>query len=174
MLATQITGKKIAGQYLEVNIMMNEEGPNDEGMTKDEGPNVEGMANEARPKRFDLEERTTRLGRSIISLAKKIKENAITRPLISQLVRAGTSVGANYCEADDAHSKKEFIQKISFCRKESRETKYWLSVVAESNPELKADSLILWQEARELNLIFSAIVNKMKRRLENDELRSPK
>lgn len=149
--------------------MTNDEGPNDEGRTNDEGSNDEGMTNGSMTKRFDLEERTTRFGKGIINFARRIRENAITRPLISQLVRAGTSIGANYCEADDAHSRKEFIQKISFCRKEARETKYWLSVVVESNPELKTESFKLWREARELNLIFAAIVNKMKRKLGNDE-----
>ncbi len=57
-------------------------------------------------KEFDLEERTARFGEEIIRFARKIKEDAVTRPLISQLVRAGTSIGANYLEADDAESQK--------------------------------------------------------------------
>ena len=74
-----------------------------------------------------------------------------------QLVRAGTSVGANYCEADDAGSKKEFRYRISICKRESRETKHWLRMIAAAVPEQKADARVLWQEAKELNLIFGAI-----------------
>ena len=72
-------------------------------------------------------------------------------------MRAGTSVGANYCEADDSESKKDFRHKIGLCRKESRETKYWLRMIAVAEPALKDDARALWQEAKELNLIFGAI-----------------
>ena len=75
----------------------------------------------------------------------------------SQLVRAATSVGANYCEADDGVSKKDFRNKIGICRKESREAKHWLRMVATANDDLKTEARALWQEAKELNLIFSQI-----------------
>ena len=81
-------------------------------------------------------------------------------PLISQLVRAGTSVGANYCEADDAVSKKDFKNKIGTCRKEARETKLWFRMIAAAEPELKMEARKLWQEAKELHLIFAAIWRK--------------
>ena len=74
--------------------------------------------------KYDLEERTAKFGEEIIKFAKKIPENSITKSLISQLVKAGTSVGANYCEADDAESKKDFKHKIGICKKEDRETKH--------------------------------------------------
>jgi four helix bundle protein len=70
---------------------------------------------------FDLEEWTAVFGEDVIRFAKTIPKNAVTLPLISQVVRSGTSVGANYCEADDAASKKDFKNKICTCRKESRE-----------------------------------------------------
>jgi len=126
--------------------------------------NEEKMTNKSmlKNKIFDLEDRTAKFGVDVIKFAKKIKENSVTRSLISQLVRAGTSVGANYCEADDAHSKKDFLHKISISRKESRETKHWLRMIAETLPELRDDAKILWKEAQELNLIFSAIVNRSK------------
>lgn len=111
-------------------------------------------------KNYDLEERTAVFGEAVIVFARKIPVDPVTRSLIDQLVRAGTSVGANYCEADDAHTKKEFGQKISYCRKESRETKHWLRMVAKAVPELREESLVIWQEAHELNLIFSSIVRK--------------
>jgi four helix bundle protein len=109
---------------------------------------------------FDLEERTAQFGEAVIRFAKTISKNPVTTPLISQLVRAGTSVGANYCEADDAVSKKDFKNKIGTCRKESRETKLWLRMIAAAEPELKTEARKLWQEAKELHLIFAAIWRK--------------
>lgn len=120
------------------------------------------MTNEINPKRYDLEERTAKFGEAVINFAKKIKEDSVARPLISQLVRSGTSVGANYSEADDAESKKDFKHKIGICKKEARESKHWLRMIAMAVPESKQEAKILWQEAKELNLIFNAIVNKIK------------
>ncbi|MDD5164197.1 MAG: four helix bundle protein [Patescibacteria group bacterium] len=111
--------------------------------------------------KYDLEERTAKFGEEIIKFAKKISENAVNKPLIPQLVRAGTSVGANYCEADNAESKKDFKHKIGICKKESRETKHWLRIIVIAAPELKEEARILWQEAKELNLIFNAIVHSI-------------
>lgn len=74
-----------------------------------------------------MEERTARFGEAIIRFAKRIPVNPVTAPLIPQLVGAGTSVGANYNEANDAESKRDFRHKIGICRKESRETKHWLT-----------------------------------------------
>jgi four helix bundle protein len=118
--------------------------------------NVEGTKPPS-TKAYDLEERTGRFGEAIIAFAKRIPVNLVTEPLIPQLVRAGTSVGANYCEADDSGFKKEFRYRVSICKRESRETKHWLRMVAAAAPELKADGRPLWQEAKELNLIFSVI-----------------
>ena len=111
--------------------------------------------------KYDLEDRTTKYGTAIIIFAKKIVENSVTRPIISQLVRSGTSVGANYCEADNAESRKDFKHKISLCKKEAKETKYWLRMIETTNPSLSGEIDGLFQEAKELNLIFSAIVNSM-------------
>jgi len=108
-------------------------------------------------KEFDLEERTARFGEEIIDFAKKVPVTPITEKLIGQLVRAGTSVEANYCEADDAGSKKEFRHRISLCKRESRETKFWLRMIVRAATELKDEGRPLWQEAKELNLIFGAI-----------------
>jgi four helix bundle protein len=109
---------------------------------------------------FDLEERTVRFGKAVIGLAKRVPVNPVTGSLISQLVRAGTSVGANYAEADDASTKKEFFQKIGYCRKEARETKYWLRMIGTAEPSLKEPARELWQEAKELHLIFAAIMRQ--------------
>src|SRR5690348_17343712 len=83
----------------------------------------------ASPQVFDLEERTARFGEMITRFSKKIPRGPGNDRLIGQLVGAGTSVGANYCEADDAVSKKEFRNKIGACRKEARETKFFLRMV---------------------------------------------
>jgi len=123
------------------------------------------MSNEGKKLKYDLEERTAEFGKTIILFVKKIPENSITRPLISQLVRAGTSVGANYCEADAAETKKDFKHKIGICRKEARETKHWLRMIVVAVPEIKEDARKLWKEAKELNLIFSAIVRSTQKNL---------
>lgn len=89
---------------------------------------------------YDLEERTARFGEAIIAFAKKIPVTPITQRMIPQLVDAGTSIGANYCEADDAGSRKEFRYRISVCRRESRETKHWLRMVVSAVPDLKTEA----------------------------------
>lgn len=114
---------------------------------------------DAKP-RFDLEERTARFGEAVIAFAKTISGNPITTPLIGQIVRSATSVGANYCEADNAGSKKEFRHRINICQRETRETKHWLRMIAAAEPKTKDDGRKLWQEAKELHLIFSAILRK--------------
>jgi four helix bundle protein len=106
---------------------------------------------------YDLEERTARFGETIIDFAKKIPPGPLTDRIISQLVGAGTSVGANYDEADDAVSKKEFLKCIGTCKKEARETKHFLRMAARAVPELKSESRELWLEARALHLIFAKI-----------------
>ena len=107
--------------------------------------------------RFDLEERTACFGEAIVAFAKRIPVTQVTRSLIDQVVRSGTCIGANYCEADDAVSKKDFKNKIGTCRTESKETKHWLRMLAAAQPELRDDARVLWQEAKELNLIFGKI-----------------
>ena len=119
-------------------------------MTNGENTNSEG-------RKYDLEERTAKFGEAVIAFARGIPRDPVTTPLISQVVRAGTSVGANYCEADDAVSRKEFKHKIGTCKKEARETKFWLRQIAAAAPDCKAECRTLWQEAKELHLIFAKI-----------------
>lgn len=109
---------------------------------------------------FDLEERSARFGEAVIAFAKTVPTNVVTIPLIGQLVRSGTSIGANYCEADEAVSKKDFRNKIGTCKKEARETKHWLRMIAAADPDKKLPARPLWQEAKELHLIFAAIYRK--------------
>ena len=119
------------------------------------------MTNDKISKKYDLEERTAKFGEEIIRFAKLVPITPVTISLIEQLIRAGTSVGANYCEADDAESKQDFRHKIGICKKEARETKHWLRMIAVAVLELKDKARILWQEAKELNLIFNSIRKKL-------------
>ncbi|MBI2175271.1 MAG: four helix bundle protein [Parcubacteria group bacterium] len=112
-------------------------------------------------KKYDLEERTARFGETAIEFCKILEKNDINRPLISQIVRSGTSIGANYTEADAAESRKDFRHKIAICKKESKETKHWLRMIAKANAEKKINCRRLWKEAQELTLIFSAIMKKV-------------
>ena len=118
--------------------------------------------------KFNLEERTAKFGEAVIEFSKIIPKNDITKPLISQLVRAGTSVGANYCEADCAESKKDFEHKIGICKKESKETKHWFRMIATAEPNTAEKCRGLWREANELNLIFTAIVRNSQMKPEID------
>ena len=106
----------------------------------------------------DLEERTVRFGTSAISLARAVTPDAVPRPLISQLVRAATSVGANYSEANEAESRSDSSHKISICAKEAGETGHWVRMIVSAAPGSKTEARRLWLEARELTLIFGAIV----------------
>ena len=106
---------------------------------------------------YDLEERTARFGEAVIDFAKTIPQSAVTNRIISQLVSAATSVGANYVEADDAVSKKEFLKSIGTCKKETREAKHFLRMAVRAVPESKPEARKLWLEAREPHLIFSKI-----------------
>lgn len=121
------------------------------------------MINNKRKRKYDLEERTAKFAESIIDLVKKLLQDAINKRIISQLVASGGSIGANYCEATEAESKKDFIHKISICKKEIKETKHWLRLLARAHPEIKSEIRKLWQEAQELMLIFSATIKSSRK-----------
>jgi four helix bundle protein len=114
---------------------------------------------EYKKKKFDLEERTAKFGEAIIDFVKPLKKDIILAPLVNQLVRSATSIGANYCEADGASSKRDFRNKIYICKKEAKETKHWLRMIVRAEPELRDQVAPLWKEAQELTLIFSATIN---------------
>ncbi|MCX5895468.1 MAG: four helix bundle protein [Proteobacteria bacterium] len=107
---------------------------------------------------YDLEERTARFGEEVIDFVKTLSNDPINNELISQIIRSGTSIGANYMEADGAESKKDFRHKIAICKKESKETRHWLRMIAKANPARKDECRKLWSEAQELCLIFSSIL----------------
>lgn len=109
---------------------------------------------------YDLEERTGVFGENIIDFAKKVPKDTINTVLIGQLVRAGTSVGSNYCEADCAETRKDFEHKLGICKKEAKETKHWLRMTSKAFPALAPAARVLWREANELQLIFITIIKK--------------
>jgi four helix bundle protein len=106
---------------------------------------------------YDLEERTARFGEMVVDFARTIPRDSVTDRIISQLVGAGTSIGANHVEADDCVSKREFLKCVDTCKKEARETKYFLGMAVRAVPKLKPEARKLWMEARELHLIFAKI-----------------
>ena len=114
---------------------------------------------------YDLEERTAKFAEEIIDFLKDIKQNPLNVRIISQLVGSAGSVGANYCEATEAESKKDFIHKIGIRKKEIKETRHWLRLLAKSNSENIKKIREFWKEAHELLLIFSKIIRSSK--LEN-------
>jgi len=117
---------------------------------------------------YNLAERTGKFGEEIIVFCKSVKQDNINKPILNQLVRSGTSMGANYCEANNASSKKDFRNKIFICKKESQETKYWLQMMAKCHPERKGEIRKLWKECHELTMIFQTIINSLnKAKIEN-------
>ena len=113
-------------------------------------------------KKYDLEERTAVFGESIIDFVNHTRNTITSTPLLKQLVRSGTSVGANYCEADCAESKKDFVHKIGICKKEAKETKHWLRMTAKAIPESATEARLLWSEADQLQRIFITIITRTK------------
>jgi len=111
---------------------------------------------------YDLEDRTKAFSKDVLCLVKTIKIQKINENIISQLLRSSTSVGANYCEANNAVSKNDFKNKIYISKKELQETKYWLELLSETNPEKKEELRILWKENQELVLIFNKISSSLK------------
>ncbi|HAT73392.1 MAG: hypothetical protein US30_C0001G0024 [Candidatus Moranbacteria bacterium GW2011_GWF2_36_839] len=117
-------------------------------------------------KQYDLEDRTSKFSEDMIVFLSGIEKNIITIPIISQLVRSATSIGANYCEANGASSKKDFKNKIYICKKEAKETKYWLQLISKSIPSVTEECRIYWKEAQELTLIFSKIIKTIENKKE--------
>jgi four helix bundle protein len=115
---------------------------------------------------YNLTERTAIFGEKMILFVQKMPKNLVTFPLLSQLIRSGTSIGANYCEADHAESRRDFEHKIGICKKEANETKYWLRMIAKAVPEHRTDIVSLWREADELRRIFiSTILTSQKKQI---------
>ena len=112
--------------------------------------------------KYNLEERTAKFGENTIRFCKNLDQNIISKPLINQLIRSATSIGANYMEANGASSRRDFSNKIFICKKEAQETKHWLRMLAEAQPDTKKEIGILWKEAQELTLIFQKITSSLR------------
>ncbi len=119
---------------------------------------------EAHSRRFDLCERTAQFGESVIRSCRELRADPVSAPIIRQLVRAATSIGANYVEADEAGSRKEFKYRISVCKREAKETQHWLRMLVAAEPAHRDKSAELWKEAQELLLILSSIHRKTNER----------
>lgn len=118
-------------------------------------------------KQYDLEERTALFSENIIDLCSGLIKNDINKNICNQLLRSATSVGANYQEANGASSKKDFKNKIHICKKEAKETEYWLRLLQKSCPANKVAINILRDESAQLILIFSKITSSLNKKLEN-------
>lgn len=112
--------------------------------------------------KYDLEDRTLKFSENIIVAVKNFPKDIASTPIIKQLIRSATSIGANYREANGASSKKDFINRIHFCKKEAKETMYWLQLLAKAVEDEKNKNAcrILWKESQELTFIFSKIASK--------------
>ncbi len=122
--------------------------------------NSKPLVSGGQAKLYDLEDRTLEYSKRIIRLAKALPKNTINLKLTDQIIRSGTSMGANYREANETETKKDFKYRMRICRKEGEETIYWLNLIIEANPKLKERIKSLLQETTELVKIFAAILEK--------------
>ena len=133
---------------------------NDQRLTRDLKSSARNEPITTNKKYFDLEQRTLDFAKAVIRLCKKLPRDVINLELIGQLIRCSGSVGANYREANDALSKKDFSYRIKICRKEAKESCFFLELLAEANSELGDKINVLLAEAGELKRIFSSIADK--------------
>lgn len=113
--------------------------------------------------KYNLEERTAKFGEAIIIFCKNISQDAISKPIITQIIRSATSIGANYMEANGASSRKDFANKIFICKKEAQETKHWLRMLLQCvDDQKKREIYRLSKESQELILIFQKISSTLR------------
>lgn len=112
-------------------------------------------------KRYDLEDRTEEFARSVGKFVESLQKTMSNLEYGKQLIRSSGSVGANYIEANEALSKKDFVMRIKICRKESKESRYWLRLVNCNQVALNEQQALI-QEATELMKIFGSILVKSK------------
>ena len=112
---------------------------------------------------IELQSRTKSLAISIIKIVQSIKIDLANRNIISQILRSSSSIGANYNEALESESKDDFVHKLSICKKEARETLYWLDLLLTTKPNQLKQIEVLIQETTELVRIFAATIATTKR-----------
>lgn len=112
--------------------------------------------------KYDLEKRTLDFSQNLIAFLEKCPKTLLTTPLLAQCLRSGTSVGANYREANGGSSKKDFFSKVFICKKEAKETLYWLELLGKTmdDEKMKEKCRELWSETKEFVLIFGKISSK--------------
>jgi four helix bundle protein len=113
-------------------------------------------------KQYDLEERTFNFAKEVVEFVKIVPKTIANTEIVKQLVRSSGSVGANYIEANEALSQKDFLLRIKICRKESKESAYWLRLIEVKGQDAERKQQSLTAEAHELTKIFGSIVEKMK------------
>jgi four helix bundle protein len=118
---------------------------------------------------YPLKKRTLDFGKEVTKLCRSLELGVVNRPLISQLVRSGTSVGANYCEANGASSKKDFKNKIHICKKEAQETMYWLEIIKDGNQPHHEKIKDIMTECEALCRIFGKIISTIN---QNEKLKN--
>jgi len=112
--------------------------------------------------KFDLEDRTLKFAKNCMDLCKTLQKDIINLELIKQFIRAACSIGANYREANDTITKKDFLHKIAICRREAKESKYWLELLLHANSHLNKQMEPLIDEALQLARIFASISTNKK------------
>jgi four helix bundle protein len=118
------------------------------------------MGREQQPREYDLEERTLAFAKRAIRFCRALPKTVVDGEMARQLVRSCTSVGANYREANESLGKKDFLMRIRICRKEAKESGYWLRLVEPASPDLRTEQQWLLQESTELMRIFGSIITK--------------
>ena len=113
-------------------------------------------------KRYDLEERTLRFAQNVMEFVRVLPKTLVNTEVMKQVVRSSGSVGANYIEANEALGKKDFAMRIRICRKEAKESCYWLKLIEATGEDAEKKRQSLITEATELMKIFGAIIEKVK------------
>lgn len=113
-------------------------------------------------KQYDLEERTLRFAKEVIQFASVLPKTMANTEIIKQIIRSSGSVGANYIEANEALSKRDFTMRVKICRKEAKESGYWLRLIEVKGEDAEKIRQLLVNEATELMKIFGSIVEKVK------------
>jgi len=120
------------------------------------------MTKNPNSKRYDLEERTLKFAKEVIAFVKTIPKTTANVEIVKQVIRSSSSVGANYIEANESLSKKDFVMRIKICRKEAKESIFWFKLIETKTPESERKRKELIEEATQLVKIFSSIVEKSK------------
>jgi four helix bundle protein len=120
------------------------------------------MSENRNSKYYDLEERTLKFAKEVINYINTLPKSIVNTEITKQVIRSSGSVGANYIEANEALSKKDFAMRIKICRKEAKESRYWLKLIELKGEDSEKRRQSLIEEATELMKIFGSIVEKVK------------